>query len=646
MLTLLAALSAPALAADALAADVSDACSDGDLNCESVVVTASRTDAGQKASDATAPVIVVSREQIEASGATTVDEALRGIPGVQITRSHGGAGLSLQGLDADQTLVLIDGRPIAGRVAGTVDLARIAVADIERIEIMPGPASALYGSEALGGVIQIVTRHRGGALALDAAVRTGTRQWGQVSGGVSGGSGALRGGVSAHSSVQDGWDADPSDVATTGDAARLLGWRAWSSADVGSSVTVDVNGDYEQRDTSGVQANGAGAVFDARSLQETADAAVGVRILTGAASLVRARVAGTVWRQQYLEDQRDSDVQDRYEQTFDRRAYGNLAWQWVPLRHVVAAGVDGSVEGLESARLDGGVASRGRVALYAQDDWTVSEGATRVSVSPGARLDWDTQFGLHGTPHLAVRVDPIPRLALRLSGGAGYRAPEFKELYLAFNHASYGYELNGNPELRPETSLGGTLDARWGVAVPVELRAQGWWNEVYDLIDPQLMSEGTSSAPAAYTYANVGRAVSRGGSAGVAWVRQGPLAASLDYTFTDARNRSDAVPLDGKAPHALAARVQVRPTPALQLAGTLDWSSPRPFTLDDTTTYAPATTWVDTQIAWTVHPGVVVEGGVHNLLGAQDDTYMVLAPRTFYVGVRAAGSPFSPPENP
>lgn len=600
-----------------------------------IVVTASR--AKQRLRDATAPVEVLDRARIEASGATTLDEALRAVPGLQITTSHGGAGVSMQGLDPEHTLVLIDGRPVAGRVEGTVDLARIPVDDIERVEILPGPASALYGSEALGGVLNIVTRRNTGAPRVDAAARLGSRSLAEASAAISGGAGPVAAGVSGDHNAQDGWDSDPTDAATNGDDVLDWGGRAWARWDPSGAIGVDADGAYRRRDTRGIDSTGAGAVFDIRALQETADASAGVRHWGGGASTLALRASGTLWRQQYLEDQRDSDVQDSYEETFDRRAFLNLLWSWAPARHLVVAGVDGSVEEVASDRLDEGTASRRRIAIFAQDDWRVL-GRPVLSLSPGGRVDLDTQFGLHATPHLAVRFVPIDTVTLRVTAGQGYRAPEFKELYLAFNHAAYGYELHGNPALAPESSTGVTADARWTIARSAEVHAQGWWNEVANLINPTLITAGTSSTPAQYEYDNVGQAVSRGAQGGVAWVGRGPVSGNVDYTFTDTRNRDDDTPLDGRAPHRLAGTVSVRPLSPLELTGTAEWNSARPYTIEDTMWSEPYT-WIDGRVAWDFAAGMTLEVGVRNALDVRDDEFLGLPPRTVYAGLRAGGKP-------
>lgn len=122
-----------------------------------IVVTGTRRQRRQR----TAPISteVLSRFDIERSGARNLAEALEAMPGLRITPDVTGAvQIQLRGFDADHVLVLIDGQRISGRKNGAVDLTRLGIEPIERIEIVKGPASALYGADALGGVINIITR--------------------------------------------------------------------------------------------------------------------------------------------------------------------------------------------------------------------------------------------------------------------------------------------------------------------------------------------------------------------------------------------------------------------------------------------------------------------------------------------------------
>ena len=94
-------------------------------------------------------------------------------PGLNIAQDFSGSGVQVQGFDPDYTLILLDGSPVIGRTAGTLELTRFAVGNIERVEIVKGPTSSLYGSEALAGVINLITRTPRAPLALGLSGKIG-----------------------------------------------------------------------------------------------------------------------------------------------------------------------------------------------------------------------------------------------------------------------------------------------------------------------------------------------------------------------------------------------------------------------------------------------------------------------------------------
>ncbi|PIO47337.1 MAG: colicin I receptor, partial [[Chlorobium] sp. 445] len=112
-----------------------------------VVVTATRSE--KELEEVAIPVSVISKKRIEQQGAMRLNEVLEEQTGLAIMYDHG-TGVQMQGFSPAYTLILIDGEPIVGRTAGTLELTRFTVANIERIEIVKGPSSSLFGSEALG----------------------------------------------------------------------------------------------------------------------------------------------------------------------------------------------------------------------------------------------------------------------------------------------------------------------------------------------------------------------------------------------------------------------------------------------------------------------------------------------------------------
>ncbi len=124
---------------------------------EEVVVSSTRTE--RKVSSLPLPTQIISGELIRQSGVSRLNEIIQEQTGlIMVSDFGGGEGIQMQGLDSAYTMILVDGQPLIGRVAGTLDLSRITVNNIEKIEIVKGASSSLYGSEAIAGVVNIITK--------------------------------------------------------------------------------------------------------------------------------------------------------------------------------------------------------------------------------------------------------------------------------------------------------------------------------------------------------------------------------------------------------------------------------------------------------------------------------------------------------
>jgi vitamin B12 transporter len=174
----------------------------------------------------TSDVSVITREEIDQAGESTLPQLLARQPGIQYT-ANGGAGTNssifIRGAGSNQSIVLIDGQRIGSATTGSTALSRIPLNQIERIEILRGPASSLYGADAIGGVVQIFTRRGEGPARVSASTGYGSYDTSDTSVGIAGGSDLVS------YSVQAGYLATPtvSTPSTTG-ATRLLqprsGW--------------------------------------------------------------------------------------------------------------------------------------------------------------------------------------------------------------------------------------------------------------------------------------------------------------------------------------------------------------------------------------------------------------------------------------
>ncbi len=604
-----------------------------------IVVTGARTE--QALGDSAVATQVIRRDAIEASGAENLAELLEEHPGLQVLRSFGGAGgagVTMQGLDPKYTLILVDGQRATGRINGTLDLSRFPAEDIEQVEIVKGPGSALYGSDAIAGVINIITRKTrrareaeahasfGSFDTQDLSARAGLRR-GRWSTGLAGGWHHTR-----------GFDRDPADVATTGNYQNNLNLSQWTELRLRPDLRITATADAQQRDLRGVDLSATGAVFDRRNLTRTASLTLTPEITWSAPARLRLIAHLVYFGDRYGLDQRASDDLDELQRTRD--LLGQVSAQYDHLvagKHMFTAGIESQFEGLSTPRLAEGRGTRQRFALFVQDEWRVLPG--RLVLVPGGRFDLDSQFGAHATPRLAVRYDPHPALTLRASAGLGYRAPSFRELYLSFANPSAGYRVTGNPELTPETSRGLTVGFLARAAAFAQIEVHAFANGLRNLIT--IDTTGGAIGQNLFSYVNIGAARTRGLEAvfGLRVLKHFALDAS--YTLGDTLDRARSRALPGKPRHQGSLRLQFHHRRSGTQAQLRAGIQGRQFYyvdddgdgLDETITVARYTT-LDLRLAQDLLRGrVSLFLGVDNLLDAGDASYLPLMPRAFYGGL-------------
>lgn len=646
-----ASAEAPPPSPSAVAEDAAAIAKPPDLEqvVEVVVVAPRRKE--ERLRDAPVAVTVVDRKQIETSGARDAADALATQPGLQIDASFAGAGLLLQGLDPQHALILVDGERLVGARDGVLDLSRFYATDIEQIEIVRGPASAAYGSDAMAGVVNIATRPPEAKLGLSAQGRYGaTRgtpevlhgyaQHGDAWASVAGGTPTLRTRASAGYRRNGAFDLDPSTPATTGaqlDAYAAQGRLDWLAA---PRLRVPLNVRLARRNGRAIDESATGAVYD--RTQRTDDVAVNlgprVRLGTGASLQIAASYA--LQRAQYVRDQRRDDDGDTYEDAREQlgtlRAQADVA---LPRDVSLTGGVELLGQRYTAPRLSG-PGQRGRMSPYAELSWLVRK-ACKCSITPSARLDWDSQFGVNVSPRLSLRADPIEAITLRGSIGRGFRAPSFSELYLDFSNTAVGYRVRGNPDLAPERSLGANASIAWRIVEGVSTTVSLFHNALRDLIDTGLVE--VVGGEQQFGYVNRRRARTQGVEAWVS-ARLAALAlVEISYTLTDTRDLSLKQALPGRARHRGTARVllggDARPwtvSARCQLVGRRVYYDEGEGA--DGTAVAqstPAYAALDARLAYRVHRTTELFASGENLGGVRPRN-VPMRPTTVYVGLNLA----------
>lgn len=487
-----------------------------------VIVTANRV--AQPAEATLAATTVLTREDIAARQARSIEDLLSGVEGIAISNSGGPGKLTsffVRGAEADQLLVLVDGVRVGSATAGTAALQNIPVELIERIEFVRGPRSSLYGSEAIGGVLQVFTRRGGGALRPEFSVSGGSFDTQQMHAALGGGS--ERGWVQAQLAWQhtDGIDAcrgSSSEFAgcfteePDRDGYRYRSGTLRAGAQLGEATTVEA---------SWLRAASRNSYDDAwyanRSvlLQQVLGASL-VQQLGGRAGSLTARL-GRAW------DSSDDYLNGVFSGDFrTRRDNASLQWDARPLPgQLLTLGLDYQYDHVAGST-DYTRHSRDNRALFAQ--YVAETGPWRIEGS--LRGDDNEQFGQHATGSAALGYSFGNGLQAVAQYGTGFRAPSFNDLYYP---ADPFFGASSNPLLEPERSRSFELALRG------RAQAGNWRVSLFDSRIRDLIGYDSNFLPA-----NIDAARIRGveATATVPW-RQWSLDAGT--TLQDAENRSRGV---------------------------------------------------------------------------------------------------------
>lgn len=408
----------------------------------------------------TLSVTVIDRKEIDQSAAPDLPSLLKSYTGVSII-SYGGQGAStnvyLRGMSATQTLVLINGVRASSATTGTTSIFNIPLASIERIEIAKGAHSAQYGADAMGGVVNIITK-RGGACAdgrnACATLTTGvTHPWGgYVSGTVQGRSesgfnyalgGSLLGTRGYDFTTPLAWGHEPDDDGFLQGSANLalskdFDWGRLYADGLfarGRSQYDDTFPFANEVDTTTFAGKLGAHVLHSDSWSSTLELSSGLDYSTN----FRDDVSG---------DEFDTQRYGIFASTEKRFDTGNAS-------HILTGGVEAYSEHVDST-VDFAVDSRDLAAVFSQ--YSLEYEAMRLDT--GIRYDHNSQFGGATTYNVGASYEVLSGLVLRSSYATGFRAPTFNDLY---------YPLYSNPDLKPEKSRSYEVGLNWQATADTNL---------------------------------------------------------------------------------------------------------------------------------------------------------------------------------
>ncbi|MDN3515273.1 MAG: TonB-dependent receptor [Candidatus Brocadia sp.] len=484
-----------------------------------MVITPTRTK--QLLKDVGSSVSIITEKDIENSKSPLLLDVLRQTPGLEVTRTGpmgGVTSLFLRGASSAQTLVFVDGVRMNSPTAGGFDFANLTTDNIERVEILRGPQSTLYGSAAMGGVVNIITKKGAGDTKVTLGTEYGMRDTYRESINVSGGKEKFDYSIGASylkthgiSQASSGSEKDGYENFT---GSARLGWNFLNNGRIDTTIR-GFHSDYELDGFSFA----AGLIDDPDRHQTTDEILFSTKV---------SKTFFDLWTPSFLISVNDTDLKG-FDPTDESGEFHIPTRLW-RLEHqsdfslfeidTVTVGYEYEIKEGENAGLfdretfwNNAVFAENQIKLFDSLTWTI-----------GIRRDDYSTFGNHVTYRTTASYN-IEEIGIRFhsSWGTGFRAPSINELF---------YPYYGNPDLKPEESKG------WDFGVGKELLKGKltmdityFKNDFDNLITPAIQPDGS------YMAENIAKAVSEGIEAVLTYKPFTKLSLTGTYTYTDTRDK-------------------------------------------------------------------------------------------------------------
>jgi vitamin B12 transporter len=487
---------------------------------EEIVVTANRIETPSESVGSS--VTVIGRAEIERRQQPFVLDLLRTVPGLEVNQSGGPGALAnvfMRGADPTQTLVMIDGVPVNDTTGGGFDFSGLRSDNVDRIEVLRGPQSTLYGSEAMGGVISITTRRGGPGFHAELDARDGSRNGRELRLGADGSTAGFDYSLSVAGQRTDG-------PAEAGESKTNPFSGANASARLGVGLPADGRLELTFRHLD-AKANLDSFVFgvgpvDAPAFEQRRWLSAGsLQFVQPVAGFCNLRLTAG------LDDERTrgTDVPENPVDIYDFRSrHSELGAQSdfkLGKQDTLTVGL--SREGRRGLNAGAFSQSLDVDSFYAQDNWSWRD---RLSLTAGLRHDRYSRFGGKTTYRLTGSSLWPGSWRLHGSLGTGFRGPNFDELF---------FPQAGNPRLRPETSQGADLGVERALRNGTVVADLTFFaNRFRDLIGFDFTS---------FMFANTRRANAQGIEASLRLRPRTDLEIQGSYTYTSTRDLATGLAL-------------------------------------------------------------------------------------------------------
>ena len=491
-----------------------------------VIISATKTN--QTVNELPIPITIISEKEVQEFSASKLYDVITKQTGiVSVTTKTGTEGLQMQGLDASYTTFLIDGFPIIGRSFGTLDLNRISVADIERIEVVKGPSSSLYGSNALGGVINLISKKQiDDGPIISTSLKHATYNSTNSSLVYKYKEGTFQISNSFDYYKTDGYDLIDTDLLSTVNPYSNYTFRSNFKYALSDKLLLNTNGHYYKQEQINIAADSSYLLKGESNIKEWSFGA-SAKYLMNANFNQQLEIYKTNYRaDEFLNTEDGVLYEDNYFDHTLLQSEMKSSFTYKGVNSIVGFGITKE----ELSRRDfSNNPEQDLKFIYGQLDATAFN---KVNIILGSRYDNYTNYTPVVSNKLALGFPLTNKIQLNGSVGTGFKTPDFRQKYFDFTNSTIGYIVLGrdvaidrldamqniqevvpfselSSPLKSETSLNINIGLKYNPTDNLSFDVNLFNNKVNDLIEWKLVAKDENNINI-YSYFNVNQVETKG----------------------------------------------------------------------------------------------------------------------------------------
>ena len=521
---------------------------------DEVIITGTKTK--RQLSSLPLPGILISKNEIDQTNSSRLKDVLNEQPGIIMVPDFGGGeGIQIQGLDSEYILILVDGLPLIGRQSGTLDLKRIAIGNINQIEIIKGSSSSLYGSEALGGVVNLISDESQDSLSLNFDYKFSSFNTSDIN--VSTGLIDRAGkklNIFINSYSSDGYDLDPSDNLMTVDPFKnYTGFVKYSFSKNNLSFLTSAR-IFDEKQSFKIDNN----YFGKNYVKEwNSNSKLGYSISD------ILNIESEIYLTSYNSNENISSVNpDQEESYYDQFLFKSEIRGIVDMRKrdKLILGIGFIDESLRRNNFYKKNISQYSVNLFTQFEGFISNNTNYIV---GARYDNYNDYKSQISPRIAFKTKILEGIFFKSSIGKGFKAPDFRQLYFNFTNSTIGYSVIGfnvvdevirelyrdnqivnlvipinefDDKLNPESSISFNLGLNYIQSDKLKVGVNLFRNDINDLIDFRVIANKTNGQNV-FSYFNLNKVYTQGLESTINFKPTEKLNIIFGYQFLEAKDK-------------------------------------------------------------------------------------------------------------